>query len=214
MPSVSLCPGDLTSAQLYDLLVEAVQPRPIALVSTISKEGIPNLAPFSFFMLGGSNPPSLAYSPTVSPDGREKNSVTNVEETGEFVVNLVTREMEEGMNASAFGYPAGFDEWTIAGFEATDSVLVKPKRVEVSPVQFECELFQIVKHGTQWGAARYVIGEIVRIHVNQASWDNAAMRLASQRLIARLGGREYIDLQNREIFELARPAAPVAQQDA
>jgi flavin reductase (DIM6/NTAB) family NADH-FMN oxidoreductase RutF len=210
MPSVSLRPDELTSSQLYDLLVEAVQPRPIALVSTVSKEGVPNLAPFSFFMLGGNNPPSLAYSPTVGPEGREKNSVTNVEETGEFVVNAVTRAMEEGMNASAFGYPPGFDEWTVAAFTPVDSELVRPKRVAESPVQLECKLFQIVKHGTAWGAARYVIGEIVRIHVAETLLEPGARRLKPLRLIGRLGGREYIDLDSREIFELARPTSASA----
>ena len=207
-PTLSLQPGDLTSAQLYDLLAEAVQPRPIALVSSISAEGVGNLAPFSFFMLGGSNPPSLAFSPTVAQDGREKNSVTNIEATREFVVNVVQGHMIEGMNASAYAFPEDFDEWSVTGFTPLDSELVQPKRIAESPVQLECKLFQIVRHGEGWGAARYVIGEVVCLHVQESLWMPEAKKLKPVRALARLGGREYIDVETRQIFELARPSAP------
>lgn len=210
MDSISIRPAELSSSSLYDVLAEAVQPRPIALVSTVSKDGLPNLAPFSFFMMGGSHPPSLAFSPTVGPDGQEKNSVKNVEATGEFVVNIVTRAMAEGMNASAYGFPEGFDEWSVTGFTAVKAELVSPNRIAESPVQFECRLFQTVRHGEGWGAARYVIGEVVRIHVHESLWNQDAQLLTALRPIGRLGGREYIDLDSRQIFELSRPSAPPA----
>jgi flavin reductase (DIM6/NTAB) family NADH-FMN oxidoreductase RutF len=203
----SFGPEDLTTAQLYDLLVEAVQPRPIALVSTISSQGAHNLAPFSFFMAGGTSPPSLAFSPTLGPEGYEKDSLTNVEETGEFVVNVVSREMAEAMNRAAYSFPNSVSEWAASGLTQLDAEIVRPKRVAESVVQFECRVFEIVRHGEDFGSARYVIGEIVRLHVADGHWDAEKGRMAALRLLGRLGGREYVDLASKEIFELARPSA-------
>lgn len=210
MPTVDLDPVDLSPGALYDILVNSILPRPIALVSTLSRDGKANLAPFSFFMAGGSNPPSLAFSPTVSRDGQDKDSLRNIEETGEFTVGVVFHSLVEGMNAAGYAYPKDYDEWPASGLTPVASDLVRPARVLESPIQFECRLFQIVRHGEGYGAARYVVGEIVRMHVQEEFWDGARQRLRQPGLVGRLGGARYIDLQSQEIFELARPTAPSA----
>lgn len=205
---VSVVPAEIGASQRYDLLVGAVQPRPIALVSTLDGDGSPNLAPFSFFMAGGNEPASVMVSAASKGSGGWKDSLRNAEATGEFVVNFVVREMAEGMNATSFGYPRGFDEWSVAGFDPIPSTSVKPPRVAQSPIQFECALFQILRHGEGPGAANYMVGEVLRMHVRTDLWDGRGLAADSFRPIARLGSDEYLDTRAMEIFHLKRPSGP------
>lgn len=195
----------LSWKEAYSLLTETIAPRPIAFVSTISKEGVANLAPFSFFIVGGANPPSLAFSPVVGSAGQEKDSLRNVRDTGEFVVNLVHREMADGMNRASASLPPHESEWDLCGFATLPSERVRPARVAESRVQFECRLFQIVEHGTEAGAARYVIGEIVMAHIATPLVKEGKIDATAVESIARLGGPHYIDMGNLERFELKRP---------
>lgn len=195
----------MSIAQVYDLLVGAIQPRPIAFVSTLSKEGHPNLAPFSFFMAGGANPPSLIISPVLDKDGQIKGTARNCKDTGEFVVNTVTRQMAEGMNQTSFNFPHGFDEWRVAGFTDIDCDLVKPKRVEESPVAMECKVFDIVQHGEGPSAACYVIGEVVRFHIAEEIWNGQWISPEKYRPISRMGGPNYLDTESLELFTMLRP---------
>lgn len=204
-PFVSLTPAELTPTVMYDLLTGTVQPRPIAFVSTISPEGVANLAPFSFFMVGGSNPPSLMVSPVLGPGGKKKDSLRNIEATGEFVVNALHRAMSEGMNQASYPFPSDQSEWAATGFTQAASQVVAPSRVAESLAQFECQLFQVVEHGCEAGAARYVIGEIVAVHVHPDLWNDGAFAAGSFRPISRMGGPEYLDTANGEIFSLERP---------
>lgn len=211
MPERTLAfePSELPASALYDLLIEAVQPRPIALVSTVSKDGRPNLAPFSFFMAGGSNPPSVMFSPTVGRDGSEKDTLRNIEDTGEFGVGVVVRSMAEGMNSAAFAYPKELDEWPSSGLTPLPSDVIAAPRIAESPIQLECRLFEIVKHGDVWGSARYVIGEVVKLHVHEGLWRPDGGLRERLHLVGRLGGSRYIDLGSLEIFEMARPSGPL-----
>lgn len=183
-------------AEAYSLLTSIVQPRPIAFVSTISADGVLNLAPFSFFMAGGSNPPSVCYSPVLNGGGLEKDSLRNVRETREFVVNTVDRTMAEGMNAASAPLAPHESEWDVAGFTPLASELVRPPRVAESHAQLECRLFDVVAHGEGPTAARYVIGEVVRLH----------LRVDVFETIARMGGSEYFDTATGERFRLIRPS--------
>lgn len=201
---ISLASDQLSSQEAYDLLASAVVPRPIAFVSTISTEGIPNLAPFSFFMAGGSNPPSLAISVNKGTGGRRKDTLRNIEATGEFVVNLVDRSMSEGMNATSKNYPATESEWGDSQFSGIPSTLVAPHRVRESAVQFECRLFQVVDHGEGSGAAVYVIGEVVAFHIQDQYLENGIV--TGFHPISRLGGPNYLDLATGERFEMNRPS--------
>lgn len=200
--------SDLTASQKYDLLCGLVVPRPIGFVSTLSNAGVPNLAPFSFFMVGGIRPPSLMFCPVLDREGKPKDSLRNVEETGEFVVNLVTREMAEGMNATSFAYPPGHAEWEASGFTKTESLVIKPPRVAESPVQFECRLFHALRHGDGPSASVYVVGEVLVAHVDPVLVDTAGNIAGAFRPIARLGGKSYIDLACGKVFELERPNRP------
>jgi flavin reductase (DIM6/NTAB) family NADH-FMN oxidoreductase RutF len=211
--SISFGAGDLSQDDAYSILVAAISPRPIALVSTVSAERVPNLAPFSFFMAGGASPLSLAFSPTDGPRG-PKHTLANIVTTGEFVVNTVHRGMADGMNASSFGYGPTDSEWRASGFTMLPSIDVQPKRVAESLVQFECKLFQIVRHGQGSGAANYVIGEIVRIHVSPTVWGPNGIDLDQVRLLARMGGPRYLDAAAMEVFELQRPTGPAVPEEA
>ncbi len=201
--------ASLSSVAAYDLLASVVVPRPIAFVSTLSATGVANLAPFSFFMVGGSNPASLMYSPTLNSRAEEKDSLRNVRETGEFVVNLVHRPMAVGMNETSFSFGPDESEWDASGFTPIPSASVTPSRVGEALVQFECKLFKVVEHGNGANAARYVIGEIVIAHLAEELVENPH----EVRLISRMGGRNYLDMADGSIFELNRPKQPKPDGD-
>lgn len=182
-------PSQLGGAELYDILCSKVVPRPIALVSSIASSGEVNLAPFSFFMLGGTNPPSLSFSVTLSMNGQEKQTLRNIRETADFTVHQVVREMGVAMEATA----DGASDWVAMGLTLVPGESVKCPRILESPTAFECELKQIVEHGSGPGSARYVIGTIRRIFIGQSDGS----------VIARLGGKHYLDLANGEILEIS-----------
>ena len=193
----TLLTSDISSQEAYDLLVSFVQPRPIAFVSTVSAAGIPNLAPFSFFMAGGSAPPSLAFSVTRNPMGARKDTLRNIVETREFVVNVVTRAMMQGMNSSSATLAPDISEWPLTGFAPLQSTFVAPSRVAESPAQAECKLYQVVDHGDNPGSASYIIGEVMAFHIADPDF----------RLVARMSGADYIDSESGEVFNLSRPGA-------
>lgn len=209
MPFESLSPSDLPLGRLYDLLACAVQPRPIAFVSTVDESGRPNLAPFSFFTAGGANPPSLAFCPSLTFDGDDKDSLRNAEATGEFVVSTVTGAIADAMNQTAASYPAGFDEFGISGLTPLPSVVVRPPRVAECPVHFECRTARVVRLGEGPHGTVYVIGEIVHLHVDSELWRSGAFEAASFRALGRMGGAEYVDLAGPRVFEMVRPKAPL-----
>jgi flavin reductase (DIM6/NTAB) family NADH-FMN oxidoreductase RutF len=185
---------------LYGLLTRSVVPRPIAFVSTVSASGSRNLAPFSYFMLGGGAPASLAFSTVVRSGGAVKDTLANIQEIGEFTVNLVTREIAAAMNLTAPEFDRDVDEWDVSGLASVESRFVKPAYVELSPVGFACRLFQVVAHGEATGAARYVIGEVVGVRVRED-----VLKGSSVLAVGRLGGAEYVDLDGPSVFEMNRP---------
>ena len=191
--------ADESSGFAYDLLSNLVVPRPIAFVSTVSQTGIPNLAPFSFFTIGGTEPPSVVFCPVRGKNGYKKASLVNIEATREFVVNLVDRRMAERMNLTGINYPEGYEKWGISGFSPLESVAIEPARVAESPVQLECKMFQIVEHGS----SSYVIGEVLMAHVSEELVGDS--KFACFEPIARLGGTQYIDLDGGKVFEMIRP---------
>ena len=200
----------LPPSDAYALLTHAVAPRPIAWVSTVSAAGEPNLAPYSYFNAGGQNPPSVVVVPNVNPDGTEKDTLRNVRETGEYVVNVASRDQAAAMTATAAALPHGESEWPLAGIDPLPSERVTPGRVPGCPFALECRLHEIVEHGDGPGAARYVIGEVVFAHV-AADLLNPAGELASLDSgvvggLARLGGDWYADCRGDALFKLDRPS--------
>ncbi len=192
-------------ADAHRLLLHCVAPRPIAFASTISTDGVPNLSPFSYFMAGGANPPSVVISPLTDRNGQPKDTLRNIEATREFVINVVTFSMREPMNRASAEYPFGVSEYEEAGFTPAQSVRVKPPRVAESPLAIECRLYQVVRHGAGPLSANYVIGEVVYFHVAQALMPEGALDARRVDYISRMGGDWYARIDCSAMFEMPRP---------
>ena len=188
----------------YGWMISTILPRPIAWVSTISAEGKTNLAPFSFFQGVTANPPTLMFVPVNKRDGTKKDTVQNIEAVPEFVINLVSFELAEQMNASAALLPYGESEFERFGIAATPSDRIRPPRVAAAPVAFECALDRIVLIGEGPLAANVVFGRILVAHVNDAVLGADGRPDAGKLdLIGRLGGEAFT--RTRDRFDLERP---------
>jgi flavin reductase (DIM6/NTAB) family NADH-FMN oxidoreductase RutF len=199
-------PATVPPGEIYSLLTGCVIPRPIAFVSSLSRAGVANLAPFSFFNAGGANPPSVVFMPVTSGAGRDKDTLHNVRETNEYVVHIVPWAIRERMNAASGDFPPEVDEFEVAGFTKTASARVKPWRVLESPIALECRLFRIVEHGSGPYHANYVIGEVVYLHIAEAVMTGTRVDAAKLDAIARLGGPHYTRVTKDSIFTMPRPA--------
>ena len=198
---------DVVSAnvvEVYQLLVGAVTPRPIAWVTTLSPSGVVNLAPFSFFNAFGANPPIVVFSPTLRRDGSKKDTLINLESLGEFVVNAATAPLAEKVNLTSAEIPASDSEVSLAKLTTLPSLKVKPPRIAESPVNFECKVRQIIPCGTGPIAANLVIGEVVVMHIADEVLDDKG-RIDPRKLqtVARLGGDFWC--RTTDLFEQKRP---------
>jgi len=186
----------------YALLASLVTPRPIAWVSTLSPDGVVNIAPFSFFNLLGANPPILGFCPGDREDGTPKDTARNIRLTHEFVVNLVDESTAEAMNRTAASLPYGVSELQSAGLTTLPSSTVKPPRIAESPASLECK-----EWGTlQIGGNRLIIGLIKRVQVRDELVDAQTQRIRTERLhvIGRMASPHwYCRTQDR--FEMKRP---------
>lgn len=196
-------PEELEQKAIYKLLSGIVIPRPIGWISSISKKGILNLAPFSFFNAVGDDPPHVMFSA-----GRNQNSnqdtVKNVLETKQFVVNMVTEELAEQMNKTAQSIPSDESEFDFANLTPIPSIKIKPPRVKESPITMECEL---VHHYTlennRFGGSTLLIGKVIMFHVNdELILDDFKINQENYLPIARLAGSNYSKIG--EIFSVKR----------
>jgi flavin reductase (DIM6/NTAB) family NADH-FMN oxidoreductase RutF len=188
----------------YLWMIGTILPRPIAWVSTISSDGKTNLAPFSFFQGVTSNPPTLMFCPVNTRDGTKKDTVRNIEQVPEFVVNLVSFELGEKMNASSALLPYGESEFDAFGIASTPSETIRPPRVAGAPVAFECTLDRFVHIGEGPLAANVVFGRIQLAHVaDSVLAADGKPDPAKLDLIGRMGGETYAT--TRERFDLKRP---------
>ncbi len=195
----SLPPRDASS-----WMISTILPRPIAWVSTISAEGITNLAPFSFFQGVCANPPTLMFVPVNARNGAKKDTTRNIEAVPEFVVNLVPFALAETMNATAAMLPHGESEFEKFGVASAPSERVRPPRVAAAPVAFECALDRIVLIGEGPLAANVIFGRILVAHVSdEVMGADGRPDPAKLDLIGRLGGDAYT--RTREIFAMGRP---------
>jgi flavin reductase (DIM6/NTAB) family NADH-FMN oxidoreductase RutF len=203
---VSIDPKDVSSAKLQGYLQSAVGPRPIAFASTIDKNGVPNLSPFSFFNIFSANPPILIFSPARRVrDNTIKHTLINAEATREVVINVVNFDIVQQTSLSSSEYPDGVNEFVKAGFTAIPSETVKPYRVAQSPVQFECKVNEIISLGTQGGAGNLVICEILKMHISESVLDeNGNIDPFKIDLVSRMGGNWY-SRANQGLFEVAKP---------
>lgn len=194
-------PSTTAPQNVYKLLVGAVVPRPIAFVSTISPEGVPNLAPFSFFTVASANPPVLCF--TASYREPRKDTLLNIRETKEFVVNIVSHEFAAKMNVCAGEYPHGVDEFVQSGLTPAPSDLVMPPRVKESHVNMECKLLQAIEVSNQPLGGTLILGEVVRFHIDDAMFSDFRIDPEMLGAVGRLAGNTYCTTNDR--FELIRP---------
>ena len=206
MTSTSI--SDIERRELYKILSGAIAPRPIAFASTVNAEGQANLAPYSFFNMIGSNPPTLVFSPNVSGrTGAQKHTLQNMEQVPEVVINLVSYDMLHQMNIAGLEYPAGVNEFDKSGFTPVASAQIRPPRVAEAPVQLECVVKQIIATGTEGGAGNIVVAEIVHIHIDEGILDElGAIDPFKIDLIGRMGGDDYVRCREA-IFRLPKTAA-------
>jgi len=199
-----LVPAEREHRDNYKTLVSCILPRPIALVSTISADGTPNLAPFSFFNGVCAKPPAVMFAPATKRDGAEKDTIANLHEVDEFVVNVVPRDIAEAMNQSAYPYPREVNEFDAAGFTPRASRLVRPPRVAQSPIQMECKLIQTVPIGDGPMSTCVCIGEVLCFHVAEGFLlEDETADMEKLDLIGRLGADAYCT--SRDQFTLPRP---------
>ena len=197
-------PAHTSQKDVYKILTGSVIPRPIGWVSTISEDGVLNLAPFSFFNAVGEDPPHVMFS-TVRSGNTNKDTLNNVLATKQFVVNMATEELVEAMNASSINLPPDGNEFEYAGLTPAPSELVKPPRIKESPISFECELVHHYSlEGHKDGGATIMIGRIVMFHVDESVLlDDYKINMETYRPVARLAGYNYSKLG--EIFSIKRP---------
>ncbi|WP_330441691.1 flavin reductase family protein [Flavobacterium sp. C4GT6] len=197
-------PLNITQSEVYKILSGSVIPRPIGWVSTISENGVPNLAPFSFFNVVGEDPPHVMFS-TVRPGDSNKDTLNNVLTTKQFVVNMATEDLAEAVNNSSATLPPDVNEFDYAGVTQAPCSKVKAPRVLESPISFECELvhhYSLEDH--KHGGATIMIGRIVMFHIDESVLlDNYKINPETYRPIARLAGSNYAKLG--EIFSIKRP---------
>lgn len=198
-------PGSLSERQRHLFMGNLVVPRPIALVSTISPEGIPNLAPYSLFNIVCYQPvPIIFYTPMRKADGLKKDSLVNVELTKEFVINLVTEEIAHKMNITSGNYPPEVDEFNISKLTPLAADLVKAPLVKESPFNLECHLYQIIPFGKPDIAGEMIMGEVLRVHLRDELWDDGIINANQAHLIGRMGWDLYT--RTRDLFEIGHPS--------
>ena len=193
-----------TYEKFFNVLKAVVIPRPIAFISSQSKEGALNLAPFSFFNGVCYDPPTISVSIARFAGDKRKDSLVNIEQTGEFVVNLVSRDIAEAMNLTAAEYPTEINEFELAGLTPVASELVAAPRVAESPVSLECKLKQVViiNEGTPKECG-LVVAEVIYCHIKDELFDGRYVDMKGLDIIGRLGGHSYCHVDN--LFDMKLP---------
>jgi flavin reductase (DIM6/NTAB) family NADH-FMN oxidoreductase RutF len=199
---------DLTPRQRYKLLIGTVVPRPIALVTTVSAEGVVNAAPFSFFNCLSADPALVALGVEFRADGRNKDTGRNIRDTKAFTVNIVSDAILEGMNVTAVPFPAGVDEVAEAGWTARPGTAVPCPWIGEAPAALECRLHSILEIGT---SREIILGEVVHAHFRADVVDPATLHVdpAALDAVGRMGGhgyastRDYFDLPTMSVDDYA-----------
>jgi len=208
---VIIDPAEHDYRNIYKLMIGVIVPRPIAFVSSISPAGIRNLAPFSFFTGISANPPTVLFCRMVRlSEGATKETINNIRQTKEVVVNVVSEEFAAKMNICSTEFPPEVDEFEKSGLTPIPSDLVRPSRVKESHVHMECKLVQIVTISTLPLGGSIVIGEILRFHVDDELFDDFKIDPDRLEPIGRMGGPSYTRTTDR--FDLIRPKAGEIKQ--
>lgn len=197
----------VTPAESIQYLQNAVAPRPIALVSTIDKQGNVNLSPFSFYNVFSSNPPILVFSPSRRVrDTTSKHTIQNIEEVRECVINSVSYDIVHQSSLSSTEYEKGVNEFHKAGFTEIESLKVKPPRVKESKVSFECKVRDLISMGDGGGAGTLVICEVLMIHVDESVLNERGLIDTKKiDLVGRMGESWYTHSNGDSLFEIPKP---------
>lgn len=205
--SMVIDPNKLANQERYKLLVGAIVPRPIAWVSTMSADGRLNLAPFSYFTAVCPNPMTLLFCPGWSAErNRRKDTWINVEQTGEFVVNIVNEDTKEAMNLTATEFDQGENEFVWAGVTPAPSTRIAVPRVAESPISFECKVQRIVVVHDGPGGGAAVFGEVVAVHVRDDLLENGRILPQLLQPIGRMAGDAYAHIN--DLFFMRRVPPP------
>ncbi|UCF85865.1 MAG: flavin reductase family protein [Desulfobacteraceae bacterium] len=196
-------PKDLNRRDAHELLMSAVVPRPIALISTVDMNGVNNLAPFSCFTVAGLKPARVCVSIDWKRDGQKKDTLTNIEDCRDFVINVVDEELAPQMNQASGEYPSNVDEFKEVGLTPLSSKMVNAPMVAESPVKMECKVLEILEFGVIPTGGHLVIGEVLLAHLREDLWDGNQIDIYKLKAIGRLGGELYC--RTTDIFEMKRP---------
>ena len=198
-------PATTNWIEVYRRMTEIVIPRPIAVVSTVDAEGRPNLAPFSFYTVVSSNPPHIAFAPHLSGrTGQKKDTLRNIEATGEFVIASATEALADRINACAALLPPGDSEFAHSGLTPEPAETVVPFLVKESPINLECQLVEIRAYGDQGGAGHLVVGKIKRLHLETTILnDEGQVNPEALQAVGRMGTDLWV--KTRESFPMPRP---------
>lgn len=209
---MEISPASLSHQSIYKILIGSVLPRPIGWISSVDINGRPNLAPFSFFNVVCSKPPTVVFCPLIrGTDGKTKDTLNNVRATGEFVVNIVTEELVTAMNLSSIEDVPELNEFEFAGLTAAPSLVVRPPRVAESPIHFECKVHQIVDISDQPGGGSLVIGVILHIHVDErVLLGEDKINLSALKPVGRLAGHYYTRVT--DLFKMERPKTKLQEK--
>ncbi len=194
--------SDIDRKRIYKLMTSTIVPRPIAWISTVSKDGVFNVAPFSYFAGVSSSPPLLMVSVGSKETGEKKDTWKNIEETGEFVVNIVTKQLLEKMNITSMAFDEDIDEFKEADLTPEPSLIVKAPRIKESPINIECKKFEIINIGKMG----IIFGEIVNFHIkDELLNEKGYVDTKKIEIVGRLGGAEYCIISENNTIEIKRP---------
>lgn len=196
-------PKALDLRESHEFLTSSVAPRPIAFVSTVGEDGIFNLAPYSFLAAIAVKPMLVGFTIGRKRSGDKKDTLLNIEFSGDFVINVVTENLAEAMNQTSKEYPRSVDEFAQVGLTAIRSDIIKSPMVKESPINMECRLVQLVEFGEAPRYNSFVIGEVVNIHVKEEIFVGNKIDFSRLKAIGRMGGESYC--RTADTFEMKRP---------
>ena len=195
----------LDARTAYFWMASTITPRPVAWVSTCSAAGVTNLAPFSFFQMITPSPPTLMISPLLHPNGSLKDTARNIEQTGEFVVNLVPFPMVDAMNASSFSFAADESEIERCGIATAPSEMVRPPRVAGVAASFECRMASMTAYPSGTPSCHIILGQVVLAHIDERILDAGQVDPVKLDLVSRMGADWYGRTSGDANFSLQRP---------